>query len=87
MLIENKINIWNEKSNKLIIDLTEMTGGLYITIIEALYIILGDISLFAETSKNYNHIFTQPIWRNIKDSKILDYLEVFRGSKLKYTGK
>ena len=86
LMVSNKLNLWLEKSfNRLIIDLSECYGNLFNPIIESLSIILGNLSLFAFVKNKSN--FNSPVWINIKNRKILEYPEVFRGSKIKFKGK
>ncbi|ADO67571.1 hypothetical protein crov537 [Cafeteria roenbergensis virus] len=77
----NKLKIWTEKDlNNLIIDLTECYGNYYKPIIESLTQIIGDITLFAIVKNKES--FISPVWINLKNGKVQDFPEVFRGSKL-----
>lgn len=88
ILVDKKLKIWEEKQyNKLIIDLTEFKDGHYISLVESLGYLFGNISLYGLINKDPKNIFTQPIWQNIKNNKLIEYLEVFRGSKLSFNGK
>lgn len=82
LLVTNKLKIWDDKKyNKLIIDLTEFIDGDYICLAESLGYLFGNISLFGLINNKSNISYTKPIWQNIKNYKIIEYLEVFRGSK------
>ena len=88
ILVDKKLKIWEEKQyNKLIIDLTDFKDGHYISLVESLGYLFGNISLYGLINKEPKNIFTQPIWQNIKNNKLIEYLEVFRGSKLSFQGK
>lgn len=85
-LVKNKIDIWLEKKiNKLIIDLTDYTGDYYKPFIESISTLLGNITLFAFVKNKQN--FASPVWINLKNNKILDFPEVYRGSKIAFDGK
>ena len=85
-MVTMKLKIWEEKDyNKLIIDLTEHTGGYYISVVESLSYILGDITLFAFVKKQ--ELLNNKIWINLRNNKVEDYPDLFRNSKFKFNGK
>lgn len=85
-IVTMKLKIWEEKGyNKLIIDLTDVDSGSYVCVIESLYYILGDVTLFAFVRKR--ELSNKKIWINLKNGKIEDFPDIFRNSKFKFNGK
>lgn len=81
ILVQNKLLLWKEKSNKIIIDLSELNDGTFQPIIESLYEILGNTTLYGKTKKD-KILFNEKKWQNLFSGKFKEHLEVFKSSKI-----